>query len=400
LHSLAQLDIVDGHEYWTLPELESGYAGGRHGFELPNTPEVNNLHKSAVVALSRSAIAGIPFVSTETGHMFPSEYASEAIPIFAAYAAFQDWDGIFWYTFDQTATSEWKSEQRAFYEMRAEPVKMTQLAAGALTFLGHQVRSASQTILRSYSMDQVYESARLPQEEKPYFTPSFPLSMPLQHAVRISTLDGDETAYFENIPLPSSKGSVVDAVDFQGTFSENALRKNKLFQKNVINIDPVVSDTKELAWYQTGGAVVTIDTPQMQGIVGYCSANNRKLSHIFANVATEFCAITLNSLDGLPLSQSTKMLLETGARVANTGMRYNDSRKSLIDWGTAPTVIEPVTGTIILVALNEAIEVKAMALDGGGRPIGEPIIGSRNGEDWWIPVGNPATPWYLIEVKR
>jgi hypothetical protein len=38
-----------------------------------------------------------------------------------------------------------------------------------------------------------------------------------------------------SIPLPSSKGSVVDAVGFKGTFSKKVLRKNKLFQKNVIS---------------------------------------------------------------------------------------------------------------------------------------------------------------------
>jgi hypothetical protein len=365
LRSLTSLDIVDGHEYWTLPELERGYAGGRHGFELPNVAEVDRLETSAVVALSRSAVAGKPFVSTETGHMFPSLFASEATPLFAAYAAFQDWDGIFWYTFDQTPTSEWKPEQRAFYEMRADPVKMTQLASGALMFLGRQVHSALETIVRNYSLEQVQESARLPPTEKPYFTPGFPLDLPLRHSVRVGTFDGEETAGFEH---PTS--------------------------------DPVVSDTGELAWHRKGGASVVIDTPFVQGIVGHGPAGSKHLTHLCAEVETEFAAITLQALDGFPLARSKRMLLVTGARVANTGMRYNTNRKSLVEWGTEPTVIEPVVGAISLKRFEEASGIRAIPLDGGGKPTGSPIPATKCSSDLSFPIGEPATPWYLIEVDR
>ncbi len=365
LHSLASLDIVDGHEYWTLPDLESGYSGGRHGFELPNTAEVDHLDTSAVVALSRSAIAGKPFVSTETGHMFPSVFASEAIPLFAAYAAFQDWDGIFWYAFDQTPTSEWKPEQRAFYEMRADPVKMTQLAAGALTFLGRQVSPARETITRSYSLDQIRESARLPPSEKPYFTPGFPLHLPLRHSVRIGTFDGEETARFEH---PAS--------------------------------DPVISDTGELAWHREEGAFVVIDTPFTQGIVGHNLVGSRQLAHLDAKFKNEFAAITLHTLDGSSLAHSKRMLLVTGARVANTGMRYTLTRKSLIDWGTGPTVIEPVVGIISLRRIEKAVGVRAIPLDGGGKPSGSPISATKCNSEWSFPIGDPATPWFLVEVEH
>ncbi len=57
-------------------------------------PMVNDPLHSTVVQLSRTAFAGKPYTVSETNHPFPNEYASEGIPILAAYAGFQDWDMI------------------------------------------------------------------------------------------------------------------------------------------------------------------------------------------------------------------------------------------------------------------------------------------------------------------
>lgn len=57
---------------------------------------VNDPLHSTVVELSRSAVGGKPYIVSEVKHPFPAEFAAEGIPILAAYAAFQDWDGIFW----------------------------------------------------------------------------------------------------------------------------------------------------------------------------------------------------------------------------------------------------------------------------------------------------------------
>jgi len=72
--------------------------GRRAGFEIGNTPMVNDPRRSTVVQLSRSALAGQPYTVSEVNHPFPNAYACEGIPILAAYAALHDWDGVFWYT--------------------------------------------------------------------------------------------------------------------------------------------------------------------------------------------------------------------------------------------------------------------------------------------------------------
>lgn len=72
--------------------LQSGARAIRRWFNDP-------LH-SAVVKLTRSAFAGKPFLVSEVNHPRPNEFLSEMIPILAAYSAFQDWDGVFFYSFE------------------------------------------------------------------------------------------------------------------------------------------------------------------------------------------------------------------------------------------------------------------------------------------------------------
>lgn len=83
------MDIIDGHTYWQHPE-----------YYVEKSPMVNDPFNSTVVELSRSAIAGKPYTVSEVNNPFPNDYGGEGIPVLAAYGSFQDWDGIFWYTFE------------------------------------------------------------------------------------------------------------------------------------------------------------------------------------------------------------------------------------------------------------------------------------------------------------
>src|SRR5262245_9287329 len=356
LVSTSLLDIVDGHTYWQHP--------GPKG--IPNTPMVNDPFNSTVVELSRTAFAGKPYTVSEVNHPYPNEWSSEGIPILAAYASFQDWDGIFWYTFEPKLAADWKPHVGDPFDVSLNPVKMPQLASGALIFLRGDVTSARKTVERSYSQEQVMGSVRLGKSERPYFTPGFPLSIPLQHGSRIRSLDGEPTAGFP-----------------------------------VVNTNSLVSDTGELVWNLADKAgLVSIDTQRSQALIGYVNCARRSLGNLSARINNTFCSIVLNSLDSKPISESERMLLTAGARVANTGTKWNEARTALADWGGPPTLIEPVTGKVVLRNLEKAAEVRVAALDGAGRCIGKPILAQKIKDGWEIEVGDPATTWYEVTVRK
>jgi hypothetical protein len=357
LASTSLLDIVDGHTYWQHP--------GPRG--IPNTPMVNDPFNSTVVELSRTAFAGKPYTVSEVNHPFPNDYASEGIPILAAYAALQDWDGVFWYTFEPKASAEWKPQIGDPFDISHNPVKMPQLAAGALIFVRGDVRAARQVVQRSYAQQQVYDSLRLPGTEKPYFTPGFPLALPLQHGSRIATLDGKPT---EKIELREAS--------------------------------PIVSDTGELVWAvsEAKGGLVTVDTERTQAAIGFVKAHRPQLRHLAPELENRFASVVLSALDDKPIARSSRLLLVAGAAVANTGMEWNESRSALKQWGTAPTLIEPVTGQLRLRNLANARDVTVAALDGRGQRIGAPVVAKQTPEGWRVTLGEQVTTWYEIKVER
>jgi hypothetical protein len=353
----SQLDVVDGHTYWQHP--------GERNFK--NAPMVNDPFNSTVLELSRTTVAGKPYTVSEVNNPFPNQFASEGIPILAAYASFLDWSAVVWYTFEPKRDPNWNPYVGDPFDMSLDPDKMPQMAAGALMFVRGDLDSAKQTVERSYSREQVMDSRFLPGTERPYFTPGFPLSVPLLHGSRIRSLNGKPTAAIK---------------------SENS--------------SPYKSDTGQLVWYtnsnQTG--LVTIDSPRSQGLVGFVKANNQHVSNLAADVKNDFCAIILNSLESKPISSAGKLLLTACGRVENTGMQWDAQRTRVMEQGHSPTLIEPVTGAITLRNLKRAKKVSAKALDGSGRPIGDPIIARKTEAGWEIPVGDPVTTWYEVTVDR
>ncbi len=357
LASLAKLDILDGHVYWEHP-----------GSPPPvNTPMVNDPLHSTVVQLSRTAFAGKPYTVSETNHPFPNDWASEGIPVLAAYGSFQDWDAIVMYTFEPKRDPEWKPYVGDPFDISLDPVRMTEMAAGALMFLRGDVRPARQTVSRTYSTEQVLESRLLPRTEQPYFTPGFPLTLPLDHGVRIQSLAG----------APTAKFAATEA-------------------------NPIVSDTKELSWYtsEQKNGMVTVDTDRTQALIGFIKANHKTLKNLSAEISNNFATIVLSSMDDKPLAKSGRMLLTAGSRVSNTGLKWNEARTRTQNQGGSPSLIEPVSGTVMLRNLDQAAAVSMSALDGAGKAIGEAIQAKKTADGWVLPIGDPVTTWYVVSVRR
>ncbi len=119
---------------------------------------VNDPLNSTVVELSRTAFVDKPFTCSEVNHPFPNQYACEGIPILAAYAGFQGWDGIVWYSFEQKKDPNWQPYVGDPFDMSLDPVKMPQMAAGVLMFVRGDLDAAKQTVERSYTTQQVWDS--------------------------------------------------------------------------------------------------------------------------------------------------------------------------------------------------------------------------------------------------
>jgi hypothetical protein len=385
LASTSQCDIIDGHVYWQHPNYIPDAKTKKQGFTIANTPMVDDPANSTVVQLSRSPVAGKPYTVSEINHPFPSEYACEGFGIFAAYAAFQDWDGVFFYTFEHKVPGDWTAKMPSHFEVRPDPVKMMNIAAGAFLFLRGDVQPAKEMIYRSYSPQEVRESIRLSSSQRPFFTLGFDPATTLVHATRIRSFD---------VAQPPSAG-ITSGEGFQPF-------ENKAKMASPRGGDTISSDTGQLAWHhgQKRQGFVTIETDRSQALIGFLQRADKTLKNLAATVENEFCSLVLTSLDDKPIAQADRLLLVATARAANTGMKWNDARTSLTDWGAEPSVIEPVKGFVTLKGINSAGQIEVMPLDSGAKPLGKPIQAEKTADGYRLPLGEPATPWYLIRIVR
>jgi hypothetical protein len=350
-------DVIDGHTYWQHPEMY-----------VRKSPMVNDPFNSTVVELSRSAIAGKPYTVSEVNNPYPNDFDGEGIPILAAYGALQDWDAFIWYTFEPKVDPAWKPYVGDAFDISLDPVKMPELAAGALAFLRGDIEKAHSVAERSYTEKQVFDSMLIPSTERPYYTSGFPLDLPLEHEVRISSLDGPATLPFPETPLP----------------------------------DPIVSDTRQLAWYHSSkeGGLVTVDSPRTQALIGFVKSNRVSVANLTAEVENTFCTILLSSLDRNPVAKASRLLLVAGGRVENTGQQWNTAGTDVTTWGGSPTLIEQVKGSLILRQIEGAHAVHLQPIDGAGQSLGLSADAVEVSDGWKIQLGNSVTTWYEITVDR
>ncbi|MBO9524654.1 MAG: hypothetical protein J7517_00790 [Sphingobium yanoikuyae] len=356
MRSSTKFDVMDSHVYWQHPAI----------YGHRNDPMVNRPDLSIPVKLARTAMRGKAFTVSEVNHPYPSEYGAEMIPTLAAYAALQDWDGIFFYTFEAKLLGKATPVIGDHFDITQDPVKIAQLPVGAMLFLRGDVAPAQAVVERSYSTAQIDETARMPRAEQPYFTPGFPKVLPLIHGSRVRCLDCAPVAA---PPIAPS--------------------------------DTIRSDTGELDWrVAPQGGTISIDTPRTQALVGFIRDAKRGTTHLSADIGNGFAAITASALDGKLLRRSDRLLLTATAKSGNSGQVWNARRSMLDVWGTAPTWIEPVTGWVMLKDLDGALAVSATPLDGAGKPNGPAISARMLEEGWEIPIGTPATTSWIITISR
>lgn len=367
LTSAAQLDITDAHFYWQHPSYFLDPETGKPGFRIRNTPMVNEPSKSSVITLQRAAIAGQPFIVSEVNHPYPNEFAAEALPLLAAYGAFHDWDALYWYSFEHSDPSQWIPKYPGHFDSRQDPVKMSQLALGALLFLRGDVDTAKQVIRRDYTAAQVRESLRLPSAaHAPYFTPGFPPELPLVHSTRAGSF---------NASKPSTKWPRIRA--------------------------PFESDTRQLRWeLHDGLGLVAINTPRAQGLVGHLQRGRPRLADVSLESATPFGAVLVASLDGKPIAESSRLLVTAGARTHNAGMQWTPNRDSLTETGGPPMLIEVLQGELQIRLKGAAKRVELLPLDGAGRALGPFIAPQRTLTGIRIALGEHDTPWFFVNIER
>lgn len=354
----ADMDVVDGHAYWQHPRFP-GKPWDPSNWRIDNSPMAGAPNAGTLADLALRRIPGKPFIVTEYNHPAPSEYASETLPLAAAYAALQDWDGLFVYAYG-AHDKDWNPGRMInYFDVNADPNKMSSLIAAAALFRRADVATPGSPTTQLPQHDAIIEALR--------------------------TARGMPSAEMLGAP----RGVAVLGPASLATPPAAALQL------------PIRSLTGELVWGVDKGHTVSIDTARSKGLIGarlgeVFDAGGVKLQLLGARNDNGVVLATL--IEGQDFHGPGRVLLTALGTEENTGQAWADASHTSLgrQWGGAPVQVEGIVARIELPV--PAARVSAWALDArGNRQSPLPVAGEGTAI---VETGGPSRSlWYEIEIR-
>ncbi len=127
------LDFCDIHGYWEHPSF-AGKQWDLTNWRIANAPMVGALGTDTLTRLAMCRVAGKPYTVTEYNHSAPNDYSAECMPMAAAFAALQDWDGIFIFDYHYSVDDLDRDHIANYFDIDSHPAKIMLMPAAAAIF--------------------------------------------------------------------------------------------------------------------------------------------------------------------------------------------------------------------------------------------------------------------------
>ncbi len=372
-HVQEGMDAFNAHGYWQHPRFP-GRAWDPDEWHVTNQSMVSN-QGGPLASMALRRVKDHPFLVTEYNHAAPNTYSSEAPLLAAAYAAYQDWDGLF--LFDYASDLDWDAGRiQGFFAIGQHPTKMANLPAAAAMFRRGDVSPAGRTSTVQLSAEKERELIR-------------------RYGRAWNVLDASALGMPRYLPLTSA--TAIELTD--GRANRNSPSFAEPPRSSVY-----ATDTDELKWdlARQGKGVVTVDTPRSMAVIGYSSDRRYDLGDVTIRPGRNsqgWSTIALTVLEGGFYGSGRALMVATG-KAANTDMKWTSDEQSSVgaDWGRKPSRVEVIPARVELPV--RARQVRAWALDERGKRKGEMRIDDRgNGRSAIEPGSRYDTIWYEIEWR-
>lgn len=306
-----ELDIVDNHQYWD------------HPFFTPNKQKwgypVLHCQTSALKAgnwLPRTVMAGRifgkPYTITEYNFTYPNRYRAEGGPLMGGYAALQDWDALYRFSYwghmkDRIVHGNPINR----FDIAEDPVSLCAERLIWALFLRGDLAAAEEGVAWPYGEKSCFRNWQgVEQSVQP---------IPFQNLgfyCRIGSLREDRT-----MPGVRRLSGDPKKLDAELTAEERAAAHSKNFR----------SRNGEIVSGPDGCVIVT---PKTESITVFGGSRKGKVLGITG--ADSFQSVSVIAMDNRPLTDSRRILLMHQSDVVSSGLYYtSDSEQAVLGWGTA-----------------------------------------------------------------
>jgi hypothetical protein len=350
LYAQSDMDFVDSHAYWHHPHFP-GRAWDMGNWLVENSAMTDRADGGTLSDLACSRLAGKPYTVSEYNHPAPMDPQAECVPMIAAFAASQDWDGVWLFAYCHR-TDDWDRQAfSSFFDMDGNPGKFGFFGAAAVLFRDGGLRPVGEHRLCAVQVgdDPLTAFARLARRYghsmRNVVTGETKATWAQMLAARVYVSTGAKP------PACERPGEPIDwpVQDGRGRFIARGERA-----------------IAETGWWASGSGTPT------------------------------FRAVMAAALDGKPLADSARILIAACGRCENTDMSFSADRRTVgRNWGRAPVRIEPVDHVLHLPGkAGQTLRLQPLGPDGEPKGDGQDL---RLDKDGAVRLSaSHATMWYLL----
>jgi hypothetical protein len=356
-------DYVDNHVYWDLKrflaakwKLPYGHRQQKDTARAAYTPRL----------AMPTRLFGKPFTITEFNYCFPNHYRAEGGPVMGAYAALQDWDGLYRYAYAHDPERTHKPKALFYLENVSDPINVLSDRIGVLLFLRGDAGAATTRVPYVYSddilhADGMFSSQGRAGEDATKIGLFYQLGG--VNASRMDQWHGAPFAVACKPTWPTVKGrerTFEDAPELLATLAEKGLVPPALHQPGT---DLYTSETGQLR-LEPGAGTFSIVTPRTECFVLAPGMERTGTSVTVRNSKETHAVLCVSAMDGQPLATSRRLLVIHLTDVMNTGIRFDTAEHTVLsDWGKEPILVRRGSVDVTIRGANGST---IHALDVGG----------------------------------
>ncbi|MCG8482717.1 MAG: carbohydrate binding domain-containing protein [Clostridia bacterium] len=133
LWAQSRMDYIDSHAYWKHPRFP-GEPWDMNNWLINQEAMSETPEKSTLIELASERPAGKPYTVSEYNHPAPLDSQAECVPMIVSWAAQQDWNGIWLYTYSHSNNHWDRTQINGFFDIDSNPAKWGFVRGGASIF--------------------------------------------------------------------------------------------------------------------------------------------------------------------------------------------------------------------------------------------------------------------------
>jgi hypothetical protein len=263
--------------------------------------------EATLFRLAAERLHGKPYTVSEYNHPAPLDSQAECVSMIASFAAAQDWDGVWLYTYCHSSDDWDRQNLSSYFDIDTNPAKWGFMRAGAAIFR---------------------EAVVAPVEGR---------------LVAVLAQSSDIVRHLAQLHLMYDL-DMFDAVSPACGATRQALLSNQLYVslRPPSTVEPTVQSPTKLTWSVENGKGLYF----VGAGAGVLAGDTTKFVQARID-SPAYAVITVTPLDGVPWWNSKKILVTACGRCENTGMNFSEDRRTVgRDWGGPPVQIEAVQGSV------------------------------------------------------